>query len=309
MPRTMQITVPESMTDELVSDLRKLDGILGIRLQRSASVEPAGDVIDVDVLNRHLPALADVAARHGIGSQSGTSLSTSQPVSVVSLSSADAIANDLSEATWEEMDLVMAKESNTTFNGLVVMAIAGLVATLGIAQNSLHVVVGAMVIAPGFEPIVRAALGVVARSRAWRIGLRQLLEGYAALVVGAVVAAAFLAATGNDPRGGGASYLPSGVLIEYWTTISATSVLIAFVGGVAGAVLVAANRSVLTAGVMIALALVPGASVAGIGVATADLGVAAAGALRWAVDVVLVGVAALAVLEVKRRTVHRRTMR
>lgn len=309
MPRTVQITVPPDMTDDVVDALRHLDGVLALRLQQGGSLEPPGDVISLEVLNRRLPHLARLAADREIGSRPDTSMTTSQPLSVVSLPSADAISHDLSEATWEEMDLVMGKESNTTLNGVVVMAVAGMVATFGLAQNALHLVVGAMVIAPGFEPIVRAALGLVAQSRAWRIGVLQLLQGYGALVVGAMAAVALLALTGSDPRGTGASYLPSGVLVEYWTSLSVTSVAVAIVAGAAGAVLIAANRSLLTAGVMIALALVPGAAIAGIGLATLDVPLAMQGVMRWAADVVCVAVSSIGVLAVKRRWVHGRPMR
>lgn len=308
MPRTVQITLPPSMTDDVVSALTDLEGILAIRVQRGVSLQPSGDVIGVEVLDRHLPGVMDLAAAREIGKNDGTSLTTSQPLSVVSASSAEAISNDWSEATWEEMDALMGRESNMTLNGLAVMAVAGIVATIGIWQNALHLVIGAMLIAPGFEPIVRTALGAVARGGSWRTGAIQLLESYAALVVGAAAAAVFLLLTADDPRGAGSSYLPSGVLVEYWTTISASSVLIALVAGLAGAVLIAVHRSLLTAGVMVALALVPGAAIAGIGLATADLALSGQGALRWAVDVAMVAIASVGVMLLKLRFVHRRSM-
>lgn len=153
-----------------------------------------------------------------------------------------AVANDTSEATWEEMDRVMAAESNTTLNALIVMTISGAVATVGIAENALHLAVGAMVIAPGFEPVVRGVLRVVARADRPFLGWRQLLEAYGALLAGAAATALVLPSLGQDPGGGSRSYLPEAVLIDYWTTISPTSILVAVIGGAAGALLIASNR-------------------------------------------------------------------
>jgi uncharacterized membrane protein len=78
--------------------------------------------------------------------------------------------------------------------------------------------------------------------------------------------------------------------------------------GLAGVILVTVNRSLLTAGVMVALALVPSASLVGIGLATGDIGLAAEGALRWISDVALVALTAAAILYWKLRVVHRRRM-
>jgi uncharacterized membrane protein len=301
------MTVPAALTDGLIKDLVRFDGVIGLKLQRGGSVQPPGDVVTLEILNRTLPAVSRLLAERGVGESHG-SITTSQPLSVVSLPLAEPIAQDSSEATWEEMDLIMGKESSMTLAGLVIMAVSGAVATVGLSQNVLHLVVGAMIIAPGFMPIVRAVLGAVVRNRSFKIGVLQLLQGYAALIFGSVAAVVLLTVVGEDPRGGDASYLPSGVLIAYWSSISPSSLLVSLFAGLAGVILVTVNRSLLTAGVMVALALVPSASLVGIGLATGDIGLAAEGALRWISDVALVALTAAAILYWKLRVVHRRRM-
>jgi uncharacterized membrane protein len=253
-----------------------------------------------------MPALMRLLDDEGVGQRAGASFSTSEPVSVVSSACSAVIVRDTSEATWEEMEAVIAKNSNMTANALLVMGIAGVIATIGIASNALHIVIGAMLIAPGFQPIVRVALGVIAGNAAWRRGIVDTLGGYAALAVGAAATALFLQALGKSPLGSEASYLPSNALMSYWTTITLTSVVVTSVAGVAGAILVATDRAVLTAGVMVALALVPGAAIAAVAAAAGDFGLAALGALRWLIEAGLVLLAALLVLSWKRRRVHRR---
>lgn len=74
--------------------------------------------------------------------------------------------------------------------------------------------------------------------------------------------------------------------------------------GPAGAPLVNANRAVLTAGVMVALALVPGAALVGLGIVAGDGVLFRDGAVRWLHDVLIVvavGTAAFGAIRARRR--------
>lgn len=115
--------------------------------------------------------------------------------------------------------------------------------------------------------------------------------------------------SGTAPLGAEEAYLQAGVLASYWTTITFPGLLATAVASIAGAVLLAANRSVLTAGVMIALALVPSAAIVGASLAIGDLSLAGQALLRWAADVAAVAVLSAAVFGWKRRTIHRRSMK
>lgn len=308
MPRTVQITVPADRTDHLLAEIPRLDGLIGLQVQRGISLHPPGDVVTVQVMTSSFHALQRLLDGQGIGLESGNSILTNYPQSVTSSAQAEAIARDESEASWEEMEQAMAKESNMTANGLTTMAVAGVLAAVGICTNALHLVIGAMVIAPGFEPITRTALGVVAGSRAWRRGLVDVAKGYGALLAAAAVTAMVLQAMGYPPLSGEATYLPSGVLVSYWTSITGTSLLASAAASFAGAVLIAASRSILTSGVMIALALIPTATLAGMGLALGRWDVLGWGLLRWGIDLGLVVVCSALVFAWKYHRIHRRKM-
>lgn len=93
--------------------------------------------------------------------------------------------------------------------------------------------------------------------------------------------------------------------VQYWSSVKPTSVLVALAAGAAGAAIIAAQRSVLSAGVMIALALVPSASIVGMALASVDLGLAASGAWRWLVDALCVIVGGGLILLLKRYFQHK----
>lgn len=100
---------------------------------------------------------------------------------------------------------------------------AGIIAAVGISTNALHLVVGAMVIAPGFETVVRIPLGIITDNVAWKRGVTDTLKGYGALLVASALTMLLLQVLGFDTLKGKASYLAEGALVSYWTTISATS--------------------------------------------------------------------------------------
>jgi hypothetical protein len=308
MARSLDITVPPDTTDQLLDELRTVEGVLSLRVQRGISLQPPGDVVSIDATSPAIHEIMRRLDRRGLASQSGVSIATSDRLSLLSPASMNQIVTDDTEATWEEMEMSIAKESNMTVNGLAVMAIAGMVAAWGVASNALHLVIGAMVIAPGFEPITRIALGVVARRRAWRHGVIDTLKGYAVLIAAAAAAALLLRAMGKSPLPGEASYFPPGTLLNYWTTITATSLLVSTAASIAGAVLIASHRAVLTAGVMITLALVPSAAILGMSLAETDLHAARQSATRLLIEIALVLSCSLLVFLWKRLHIQRRDL-
>lgn len=232
MPRTVEVTVSSDQTDGLVESLRSRDEVLSVRLQRGESVKPPGDVISISTTNQDVQALARILDAHGIGTSPSTNLSTTELVSLVVPSARDRLNHDTSEGTWEEIETVIGKESNATGNTLAVMAISGFIAAVGLATNALHVVIAAMVIAPGFEPFLRISLGFTTGSTAWRRGLVQTAKSYAALLAGALTAAVVLRAFGTPPLGDTETYLPERVLVDYWTTFSLSTVMISLAASV-----------------------------------------------------------------------------
>lgn len=308
MPRVTEITVPADQTAMLLDRLKEVPQLVSMRVEKGISLQPPGDVITVATTDKSLPELMRLLERLDIPRQSGSSVTTSRPMSLLSSSSAQLIRNDASRFISDEMDQELNKESNMTPAVIAGMAIAGAVAVAGLLTNALHLVISAMVIAPGFEPISRIALGVVNQSPAWRRGLGDFLMGYAALIVGAALATLILQEQGHGPASTQGTYLPKGALMSYWTSITATSLLVSAIAAIAGALMILGQRPVLTAGVMIALALIPAATIVGMGIATADAGLLKTGLSRLGIEALLVGTASALVFGLNRLWVERRPM-
>ena len=299
MSRSVSISIPRDNTDRLLSDLSSTEGIIGITLHRGASVKPVGDAILVHVTNEGLVSLLSILAKNGLGPD--TSVVTSEPRSIVSPTSQDQIDRETNEASWPEMAALLRRETNVTSNYLIAMFFAGVVAAAGLWTQTVHIVVGAMVLAPGFEPIIRIPFGLLGRqTRARKQGLSSTALGYLTLVIGAAMSALAMALL--DPS---SADLGEREWVQYWSTTKASSVLIALAAGAAGAAIIAAQRSVLSAGVMIALALVPSAAITGMALAFGDFQLAGQAVLRWAADAVCVIVSGGLIFFLKRGGAHR----
>jgi hypothetical protein len=306
MPRQIQLSVEAARSDGLLGELRALDGLMGLSVHRGASIQPEGDVIDVLVLDRSMDALMGILDRQGLGRIAGLTLVSSMPVSVSSADFNEHIAQDSSRASWEEMELLIGQESNMTPNGMILMFISGVIATLGISSGTLHYVLAAMIIAPGFEPIVRIGLGIVSGS-GWRRGAYHTAKAYLVLVVGAFAGSLFLLAQGGTGLEGKPAYFEPSVLINYWSTVSAASITTSILGSIAGAVLISGHRTVLTAGVMVALSLVPAAALTCMALVAGEWELAARAGARWFLEVALVLSLSVLVFAWIRSQTHRRT--
>lgn len=303
MPRIIQIAVPANHSDDVISLAEKHEGLIGLSLQKGASLKPPGDIVTLQITNRSLHDFMRLVSENGFGQNPGSSIITNEVSSIISAPSNDEIVKDSAEATWEEMEIMIAKEGNMTLNAMLIMLLAGVMAGVGIVNSTLHLVIAAMVIAPGFEPLVRISLSLASRSRTWRRGFVDTGKAYAALFVGGLLGVLAMQWSGVSA---GSSYLERGALVTYWSTINAASLLISAIGGTAGAILVATNRSVLTAGVMIALALVPTPVIVALGLIEGDYELVANGGLRWLVEVMVVLVMSGAVFLWKQARIQRR---
>jgi hypothetical protein len=305
MPRTLDIICPAQTTAELEAQIRSLDGILTLRSLRGASLQPPGDLITATISNQNLSGLMHLLDRHGLGRDGGVSVNSSEPDSVICSGASCRIDRDSNEAVWEEMEMIISKDSNANLATLLLMAIAGALATVGLVTNALHLVIGGMLVAPGFMPIIRIPLGIVARHEGWHRGITDTLRAYASLVAAAALTALLLRAIGyNIPEGSTTYHTVHQKLLDYWSTVTGSGLLAS-----AGAILLATKRSIFTSGVMIGLALVPTMAIVGIATAGADATLAARALLRFGLDVLLILFIPLGYFLFERRRYHRRNSR
>ena len=231
------------------------------------------------------------------------SVTTSEPRSVISPKHRQSLDAEGNETIWEEMAFMLRRNTNPEPNYLTLMTLAGAAAAVGLWTETLFIVVAAMILAPAFEALTRIPFGLIGGPHrlAWR-GIQSAAFGYLLMAAGA--AAVFFLVRVIEP--GAAPDLASLPLVQRWSTLNASGVVLALLGGAAGATIIAGQRPVLSTGVQIALALIPSMSIVGMALAAGDLSLAGQGFVRWGIEVALVVAASALMFALKQFAVQRR---
>ncbi len=163
----------------------------------------------------------------------------------------------------------------------VMIGLATLLATFGLLLDSAAVIIGAMLVAPLFTPLIALCLAIAQGNiRLLRLAVESLLKGIAlAIGLGAVI-------TAISPPGEPTTEIIARIRPGF------LDLFVALASGAAGAYAVA-RKDVATSlpGVAIAAALVPPLSVVGIGLTMGDLGVAGGASLLFAANLIAIALA------------------
>jgi len=177
---------------------------------------------------------------------------------------------------------------------VILTAVSAVIATAGLLLDSPATVVGSMVIAPLIGPAMSTAVGsVIDDEELFSRGVRMQVLGMVLAVVTAAAFAFFVRTTNLVPPGLEPASLQE---IEGRLSPDFLSLAVALGAGVAGALSLTTGVSAALVGVMIAVALVPPAATAGIGMAYGQPSVAIPSAILATVNWLSINLAALAVL-------------
>lgn len=303
MPRQIEFAGSPEECTLLLAKLQDHPGIARISLQPGASRSPEGDILTVEAANQASIELVNILSDLDLIRTGAVTIS--EPNATIRAAAAQPIEEEGNEAIWEELGAMMRQDTNPSFNYLALMALAGAAAAFGIVSDTIHVVVGAMLVAPGFEPMLRIVFGLLGERHSVTAGIRAAAFGYLALAVAAAAAlpiALFL-------NGMSADQLADGHWANYWSSIQASGIATSLLAGIAGGVIISSRMKVLATGVMVLLALVPSMALIGMGLVSGNPDLALGAAGRWGVEVACVLLGGGSILVLKRRLLHRRSPR
>jgi uncharacterized hydrophobic protein (TIGR00271 family) len=150
----------------------------------------------------------------------------------------------------------------------VLLAIAGLIGSVGILTNSDILIVGAMVVGPEYNAIIGVALGIdrgegptVAR------GLAALVAGFLAAVILTLLFGVVIRWSGETPAAFSRGVRPVADLIS---SPDLFSVVVAVLAGIVGVVSLTEARASALIGVFISVTTIPAAASIGLSIAYTD---------------------------------------
>lgn len=304
MHRTIEVSVPADRTDVLTKQLLVTKHVMGLSLQRGASLKPPGDTVTIHVLNRGADTVLSLIQQHCDGAD--YSIVTAEQASMIDPKNDPQIEGDYDEAIWEELETGLRHNGRITPNYLGLMAIGGAVAAVGLVSDPAPQAisfVAAAVIAPGFDPLAKVALGMALRKTdVLKRGLQSTVAGYTLLIAIAGVAYWIMATTGAVT----ASDFTGNSEVKTLSSPTSRELILSVCGALAGGIITAAYRESFIAGPLIALAFIQAAAMIGVGLASGEWAYALEGLERFTLDMALIIGGCWLVFALKQAFVHRR---
>jgi len=202
---------------------------------------------------------------------------------------------------WEDVLGMAARNSRPIARYLAFMFVAGLIASYGVVEYNVILIVGAMAISPDLLPITAVGVGLVDRR------LRLAGRAFVTLVVGmgftSAAAAASAFAQNQFDR------LPSGFNIDSTvlgslTTVNDETIVVALAAGVAG-MLALETRASSGVGVAVSVTTIPAAAYLGVAVGLGESGNALGALEVLGTNIAMLVVAASGTLVLQRLLARR----
>lgn len=164
----------------------------------------------------------------------------------------------------------IARQAEFTLTYAVLMAVAGVLAAVALLANSIPILIGAMIVAPGFPPLALVAFAMVGGqyALAWQ-GLRNGIVGIGIAVACAIGTTAALDLTGVLEMTSDLVHRP---LLEERVRPGWYSAIAAAAAGIAGTIATVKDKLDSLIGTVASVALVPAACAGGIAIVAADAG-------------------------------------
>jgi len=190
--------------------------------------------------------------------------------------------------TREELKAKMKQGAHLDFNYFLLTFLSTLVALIGLLQDNIAVVIGAMVIAPFLGPNLAFAFGT-------SLGDRQLMiDAFKTGVTGVGFAVLISVIYGYFQNG-----VPVSEELIGRTSIGLDGVALAVASGVAGVLSLTSGLSMTLVGVMVAVAILPPAATFGYMLGAGELKLAYGAFLMFSVNIVCVNLSGLMVFLAK----------
>lgn len=296
----LRVVAPADVAPRAVEVLMESDAVSSVVHVPGASRRPDGDLVLADVAREQASVVVEQLRELGI-EQSGT-ISVEQAPTVLSDAAdrAEAVTADLpfgDEVVWEDVEERTSEETSLSVNFVEFMAIAAVIACIGILVDSTVLIVGAMVVGPEFGPLAALCVAVVQRRiDLARRSLLALTVGFAVAVPVVYVVMAALRALGLAPD----SY-PRHPLTAFIAHPDALSALVAFVAGTAGILSLTSSKSGALVGVLVSVTTIPAAANVAVAASYAQWSETRGAALQLGLNLVAIVLGGLARLVVQRR--------
>lgn len=304
----LRILVPGDLSASVESMLVREPGAVHVSVVAGASRDPAGDLIEADVVRAALGPIMSRLDDLRVPQRGSISFVELGDVRSAASESAATAEGEFGEEliSWDEVAARTRDDTTFTWAYGLLMTLAGVIAAGGILTNNELLIVGAMIVSPDYGPVAGFCVAVVGRLP------ERARSSAAALLVGFTVAAVAAAAIGLIARLAGLvpeAYLSGDrPVAELISEPDAASLVVALAAGVAGIVALGQAKSGAIVGVLVSVTTIPAVANIGVAVAFANPDEAIGAVAQLAINVAGLVSAGLASLWLGQRLSRRRAI-
>lgn len=301
----LRLVIPCAQRDEVVSFLCENVGVAHVAVAPNGAVQPVGDVVWCDVAREAANDVVEWLQRRGVHRDGAIAIEL--PDAVVSdaaaLADRRAPGDGADALIWEQVEARVRAEAAPTISYLLFMAIASLLAMIGVLLDSPILIVGAMVVGPDYGPVAAVCVAVARRRN--RRALAAAWSLAAGIGVGGV--AAFVGALSFVATGIGPDYvLTDRELTAFISHPDGTALVVAILAGVVGMLSLTQSRGSVLVGVLVSVTTIPAVGNMGAAAAHAEWNEFVGAGLQLAINLVGLIVAGVVTLAAQHVLTNRR---
>lgn len=311
LPRVvhLRIVAPAELAPKVVELLCAEGSVLNVITLPGAAQKPAGDVILCDVTPEDASVIIGDLKELGIPAVGSIAIEKIDSAISDAAKAAERHAPGLpgDAVVWEEVEARTSENVELSWNFVVFMVLAVLIAMAGIFLDSPILIIGAMVVGPEFGPLAGLCVALVQRQPETAIrSFKALAVGFPVAITAGFLMSVAIKELGLAPDG----FSPDNrEFLEFITHPDFFSFLVAFLAGVAGVLSLTSAKSGALIGVLISVTTIPAAANIGVAAAYGDASEWRGAMAQLTVNLVMIVLAGVGTLFVQRRHYRKRRIR
>ena len=302
----LRLIVPRHLTGAVVERLHETPGVAHIAIG-GAATRPEGDVVLCDVAREATNEVVEWLQSQGVHRDGAITVEAIEAVvsDTAAHAEVEAPGHAADALVWEELEARVRSEAVLSVSFLTFMAVAAVIAAVGIMLDSPILVIGAMVVGPEYGPLAALCVAAVRRRRAPALTAAvTLTAGLVVAAAAALVSTILFRVTGLAP---GSYALGDRELTAFISHPDGMAVVVALLAGTVGMLALTESRSGALVGVLVSVTTIPAASNVGVATAYREWGEVGGAGLQLALNVAALVVAGVSTLAVQSRvTTHPR---
>ncbi|MGH9229694.1 MAG: DUF389 domain-containing protein [Acidimicrobiales bacterium] len=301
----LRLIVPHELTGAVLERLRATPGVVHIVRGSGSATRPEGDVVLCDVAREAANEVVEWLQTQGVHRRGAITVEAVEAIVSDAAAAAEALAPGYGTdaLVWEELESRTRVEAVLTVSFLAFIAVAAIIAAVGILLDSPVLVIGAMVVGPEYGPLAALCVAIVRRRHQPARGAAVTLgTGLIVAAAAALVATIVFRLTGLAPE---AYELGDRELTAFISHPDGMAVAVAVLAGIVGMLSLTEARSGALVGVLVSVTTIPAASNVGVATAYREWSEVGGAALQLGLNVAALIMAGVATLAIQARVTTR----